>query len=146
MSTETVSNARIKPIMSFRKFFGMDGSRAILGDVKQHPRLGDADRVQTSTVQEIKRDDSGRVVRVETLNSIYVQERTEIAIGDRVRVVKPDACNYGDYEAGNTAVVERIDIVGGLYVRWEKIRFENNPDRESGRCNLLFPGEVEVIS
>ena len=67
-----------KPIAYFDKAIGWNddgkvekGMRALLGDVTGHPRLGTERVVTTSTVLNIKRDKSGNVTEIETLNTIY---------------------------------------------------------------------------
>lgn len=67
----------------------------------------------------------------------------EFKVGDRVRVVQPED-SFGNYEAGETAVVTNVDSLGNLDVKWDA----EHPDSfyEAGRLNYLYPREVELIA
>jgi hypothetical protein len=68
-----------KPVVTFGRVIGWNddgkvekGTRALLGEVENHPRLGAERMVNTSMVINIKRErKTKRVIEIETLNTIY---------------------------------------------------------------------------
>jgi len=66
-----------------------------------------------------------------------------VKVGDRIRVTNPQDA-FDEYEAGDTAVVTRVNAFGDVDVRWEERRFTNDK-KESRRMDFLYSTELEVI-
>ena len=65
-----IDNETAKPVVFYGSYALVDVEhRAILFDVKKHPRLGDCDWVTTSKVLSVSEDGT-----IETLNTIYKKE------------------------------------------------------------------------
>ncbi|MHC9085359.1 hypothetical protein ACYX7E_10005 [Luteimonas sp. RIT-PG2_3] len=66
-----------KPVVEFGKFLGWGEHpcsgemSATLGDVRQHPKLGNPPTVYTSRVERIVYDDDGVPNEIETRNTVY---------------------------------------------------------------------------
>ena len=65
-----IDNETVKSVVFYGSSAEVDvGRRAILFDVKKHPRLGDCNWVSTSKVLSVSEDGT-----IETLNTIYKKE------------------------------------------------------------------------
>ena len=65
-----IDNETAKPVVFYGSFAEVDvEQRAILFDVKKHPRLGDCNWVTTSKILSVSEDGT-----IETLNTIYKKE------------------------------------------------------------------------
>ncbi len=68
---------------------------------------------------------------------------TEFKVGDRVRVIKLDECNFGDYTIGDEAIVRRVGPRhSDIWVTWITNLLGVS---EGDRVELLFLEEVELV-